>query len=93
MLGPIKFPSLHLKDQLERSMIKIRANECLLEKFLRVELICIRALLSTVKLSEAYLIFGSDGFDELGSPLCFFLKEKREFCLIVVYGLCFFLQT
>lgn len=50
-LGPIKFPSLHLKDQLERSMIKIRANECLLEKFLRVELICIRALLSTVKLS------------------------------------------
>ena len=65
-------------------MIKIRANECLLEKFLRVELICIRALLSTVKLSEAYLIFGSDGFDELGSPRCFFLKEKREFCLIVV---------
>lgn len=63
-LGPIKFPSLHLKDQLERSMIKIRANECLLEKFLRVELICIRALLSTVKLSEADLIFGSDGFDD-----------------------------
>lgn len=60
-------------------MIKIRANECLLEKFLRVELIYIRALLSTVKLSEAYLIFGSDGFDELGSPRCFFPKEKENF--------------
>lgn len=60
-------------------MIKIRANECLLEKFLRVELIYIRALLSTVKLSEAYLVFGSYGFDELGSPRCFFPKEKENF--------------
>lgn len=60
-------------------MIKIRVNECFFEKFFWVELICICVLFSIVKLFEVYLIFGLDGFDELGLFCCFFFKKKENF--------------